>query len=87
MIDLLALAFVIIFVMMIIIDDYVRVGCQYPHKQGVKGYIKYLKNELSHKLKGDKRCEFKKLVDRCRILESSRIIYNPGQCSDPQHQH
>lgn len=44
-------------------------------------------NELSHKLKGDTRCEFQKYVDRCRFLKLPNIISNPGRCSNPAHQH
>lgn len=55
----------------------------------IKNIIRYLRNELSHKLKkgGDTRCEFQKAVERARHLESSRIINNPGECSNPNHQH
>lgn len=41
----------------------------------------YVKHEVKWKIKGDTRCEFQKLVEKCRILKLSRPIWNPGKCS------
>ena len=43
-----------------------------------KKYLEYIHNELCHKWNGDKRDEFEKLVQKCRILRSKRNIYNAG---------
>lgn len=60
---------------------------EYPHSFSFKKYFAFLANEFNHKTAGDKRCEFEKLTERCQILESSRIIHNPGKCSNHNHQH
>jgi len=62
----------------LILDHYSHVQANYPNKQGVKGYIRYLRNELKHKRAGDKRDDFEKIIDRCKLLRSSRCIYNAG---------
>ncbi len=59
----------------------------YSNNSGIKGYWRYVKNEYKHRINGDERCDFTKLIERCRMLKSSRIIYNPGKCDNPAHQH
>lgn len=43
-----------------------------------KNFKKFIANELKHILNGDKRDDFEKLVEKCRILGLGRDIYNAG---------
>ncbi len=48
-------------------------------------YEKWLKHEADWKRKGDTRCDYYKLVDKCCILEIDLEIHNPGRCENTNH--
>ena len=41
-----------------------------------KNFKKFIANELKHAINGDKRDDFEKLVEKCRILKLNLDIHN-----------
>ncbi|MCK5615728.1 hypothetical protein KAR91_78420 [Candidatus Pacearchaeota archaeon] len=54
-------------------------------KAAAKRYAKWLKHEADWKKKGDTRCDYYKLVDKCCITQIDLEIANPGRCENPNH--
>lgn len=54
-------------------------------KAAAKRKAKYHQHEADWKERGDTRCDYYKLVDKCCILEINLEISNPGRCENPNH--
>lgn len=54
-------------------------------KKAVIRYKKWRAHEAEWKRKGDTRCDFERLVFKCRMLRLDVMIYNPGRCENPNH--
>ncbi len=75
--------FFVIFIVAVVVLEavfsyYWNLQYHYPHNFTFKKYFAYLKNELQHKMNGDKRTDFEKIVERCQMLESTRNIFHVG---------
>lgn len=53
----------------------------------LKRWLRWQTHELKWWWRGDTRCSFQKLIDECRMMSRTRMIYNPGKCDNPEHDH